>query len=233
VAYARWRAGRWFSSAAASSQYKRTRTSPKLNSATRSGACAGDGVYFTKSRAHKLALYVEREIDRHMANRGLPVALPVPVDPGPQAPNTKPGGPAQRPVAGPVVPLTGTTAEQEQLVGGGRASPRVPQTDAIAVRVLTKGEPIGGPSGRADDFSWPRASNTHAEPVAPEPTPTASAPAPGTPAGAKGAAKSGAGQAEIVGDERAGRPISPSCTRRRRSNRNRGKPFAARWRRYT
>jgi hypothetical protein len=149
----------------------------------------GDGVYFTKFGARKLAHYVEREMDRHIANRGLPVALPVPVDPGPQAPNAKPGGPAQRPVAGPVVPLTATTAEREELVGGGRAAARVPQTDATAVRVLTKGEPIGGPTGRADDFSWPRGSNnsTSAEPVAPEPAPapTASAPA----AGAKGAAK--------------------------------------------
>jgi hypothetical protein len=153
----------------------------------------GDGVYFTKFGARKLAHYVEREMDRHIANRGLPVALPVPVDPGPLAPNAKPGGPAQRPVVGPVVPLTATTAEREELVGGGRAAARVPQTDATATRVLTKGEPIAGPTGRADDFSWPRGSNnsTNAEPVAPElaPTPTASAPAAGTPAGAKGAAK--------------------------------------------
>jgi hypothetical protein len=149
----------------------------------------GDGVYFTKFGARKLAHYVEREVDRHMANRGLPVALPMPVDPGPQAPNAKPGGPAQRPVAGPVVPLTANTAEREELVGGGRAAARVPQTDATAVRVLTKGEPIGGPSGRADDFSWPRGSNnsTSAEPVELTPAPTASAPAAGTPA--KGAAK--------------------------------------------
>src|SRR5499433_817298 len=119
---------------------------------------SGDGVYYTKFGARKLAHYVEREIQRSIANRGLPVALPVPVEPGPQAPNAKPGGPAQRPVAGPVVPLTTMSSERDELVGGGRA-PRAPQTDATASRVMTKGEPIAGPSGRGDDFSWPRGSN--------------------------------------------------------------------------
>ena len=55
---------------------------------------SGDGVYFTKFGARKLAHYVEREIQRSIANRGMPVALPVPVDPGLQAPNAKPDGPA-------------------------------------------------------------------------------------------------------------------------------------------
>src|SRR3984893_4856289 len=121
---------------------------------------SGDGVYFSKFGARKLALYVEREIDRNIANRGMPVALPVPVDLGPQAPNAKPGGPAQRPVAGPVVPLTATSVEREELIGGGRAATRAPANDATATRVLTKGEPIAGPSGRADDFSWPRGSGS-------------------------------------------------------------------------
>ncbi len=46
----------------------------------------------------------------------MPVALPMPVDPGSHAPNAKPGGPAQRPVAGPVVPLIATTVEREELI---------------------------------------------------------------------------------------------------------------------
>ena len=74
----------------------------------------GDGVYFTKFGARKLAHYVEREIQRNIANRGLPVALPMPVDHGPQVP----GGPAQRPVAGPVVPLTSVKVAPEELIGG-------------------------------------------------------------------------------------------------------------------
>jgi hypothetical protein len=113
----------------------------------------GDGVYFTKFGARKLAHYVEREIQRIFGNKGMPVALPMPVEPGPQAPNAKPGGPAQRPTAGPVVPLTVWRVAPEELMGGGRAAP-APTTDATAVRTLTKGEPLAAPSGRADDFSW-------------------------------------------------------------------------------
>ncbi|TMJ95533.1 MAG: DUF459 domain-containing protein, partial [Alphaproteobacteria bacterium] len=41
-----------------------------------------DGVYFTRFGARKLALYVEREIERMVGNKGVPVALPVPVGPG-------------------------------------------------------------------------------------------------------------------------------------------------------
>src|SRR5207253_4110868 len=58
---------------------------------------SADGVYFTKFGARKLAHYVEREIQRTITNRGMSVALPVPTDAGPQAPNAKPGAPAQRP----------------------------------------------------------------------------------------------------------------------------------------
>ena len=53
---------------------------------------AGDGVYFTKAGARKLAHYVEREIQRAMVNRGTPVALPVPVEPVPQAPTASRAG---------------------------------------------------------------------------------------------------------------------------------------------
>ena len=141
----------------------------------------GDGVYFTKFGARKLAHYVEREIQRNIANRGLPVALPIPVDHGPQVP----GGPAQRPVAGPVVPLTSVKAAPEELIGGTRVPARAP-VDATATRVLTKGEPISGPSGRADDFSWPRGGPVNAEPVAADPAATpAPAPAAAPPAAAK------------------------------------------------
>ena len=130
-----------------------------------------DGVYFTKFGARKLAHYVEREIERNIANRGIPVALPVPVDPGVQAPNAKPGGPPQRPIAGPVVPLTAASTTTEELLGGGRGQQqRAPSTDATATRVLTKGEPVPAASGRADDFSWPRGSSLNAEPATADPT---------------------------------------------------------------
>src|SRR5262245_22297780 len=99
----------------------------------------GDGVYFTKFGARKLAHYVEREVQRIIGNKSIPVALPIPVDPGPQAAKAKQGAPAQRPEAGPVVPLTATGVAPEELLGGGRAAPA---TDATVTRTLTKGETV-------------------------------------------------------------------------------------------
>jgi uncharacterized protein len=126
----------------------------------------GDGVYFTKFGARKLAHYVEREVDRIMGNRGLPVALPVPLDPAPQAVSAKPSGPAERPAAGPVVPLTVTRAAPEELLGGGGVASA---TDATVTRTITKGEPVTARRGRADDFSWPRGV-VNVEPGTVEPT---------------------------------------------------------------
>ena len=127
----------------------------------------GDGVYFTKFGARKLAHYVEREVQRIIGNKSIPVALPIPVDPGPQATKPKQGPPAQRPEAGPVVPLTVTPVAPEELLGGGRAA-SAPAIDATVTRTLTKGETIATPSGRADDFSWPRGA-VNVEPGALEP----------------------------------------------------------------
>ena len=146
---------------------------------------SSDGVYFTKFGARKLAHYVDREIQR-TANRGMPVALPLPGDSAPQAPNAKPGGPAQRPAAGPVVPLTAMQAAPEDLIGGGRAGGSA--GDATASRVVGKGEAAAAPSGRADDFSWPRGTRKAPPPdsdaaalAAPEPTPDDSAAKPAQP----------------------------------------------------
>jgi uncharacterized protein len=161
----------------------------------------GDGVYFTKFGARKLAHYVEREIQRNIGNRGLPVALPMPVDHSPATP----GGPAQRPAAGPVVPLTSVKVAPEELIGGSRVPPRA-AIDATATRVLTKGEPISAPTGRADDFSWPRGGPANAEPAAvdpaaiPAPTPATAPAAPPARKPAVGAApQQGGGQANQAG----------------------------------
>jgi hypothetical protein len=135
----------------------------------------GDGVYFTKYGARKLAHYVEREIQRSVVNRAVPVALPS-VGPGPQTPSTKPTG---RPAVGPVVPLTTTTVGHEELLGG-RAPARAPAADPTATRVLTKGEAITAPIGRGDDFSWPPKTPVNVDPSALEatpPTPAVAAPA--------------------------------------------------------
>ncbi len=129
---------------------------------------SGDGVYFTKYGARKLAHYVEREIRRYMSNRA-PVALPT----GPIAvPPSASKGPAVRPLAGPVVPLTVTTGNADQLLGGAGARPVY--GDANATDVLVKGEPMSAPRGRADDFTWQGGESNGA--------PTGQAPAASAPA---------------------------------------------------
>ncbi len=129
---------------------------------------SGDGVFFTKYGARKLAHYVERELRRYMSNRG-PIALPTGVS-GPV-----PGGkPAERPLAGPVLPLTSTPTNSDALLGG--ASSPGPRGDVVATQVLVKGEPVDAPAGRADDFVWPRGSARPAVPAkakAPADTPAA------------------------------------------------------------
>ena len=107
---------------------------------------SNDGVFFTKYGALKLAHYVEREIRRYMNSRVTPVALPA----GPVVPATPDGKPAARPLAGPVVPLTVTPGNSDELLGG--AGNSSPHGDPIATRVLVKGEPVPAPPGRADDF---------------------------------------------------------------------------------
>ena len=115
---------------------------------------SGDGVYFTKAGARKLAHFVEREIRRYMNSHTTPVALPA----GPIGPVTEPGKPAARPLAGPVVPLAVTPADSDVLVGGGVVHPG--HFDALASRVLVRGEPMKAPAGRADDYVWPPGSDS-------------------------------------------------------------------------
>jgi uncharacterized protein len=130
---------------------------------------SGDGVYFTRFGARKLAHYVEREIRRYMSNR-VPVALPsAPVAVPPNAGK----GPAVRPVAGPVVPLTVTTGNADQLLGA--AGTRPAYGDANAADVLVKGEPVSAPRGRADDFLWQGSELSGAAPAAQAPATAAPA----------------------------------------------------------
>jgi hypothetical protein len=130
---------------------------------------SGDGVFFTKAGARKLAHYVERELRRYMSNR-VPVALPS----GPIAPLPADARSTVRPVAGPVVPLTVTPANSEELLGGSGSQPV--HNDATAARVLVKGEPVAAPPGRADDFAWPVGSDgKNAPPVAVAPASPADA----------------------------------------------------------
>ncbi len=113
---------------------------------------AGDGVHFTRFGARKLAHFVEREIRRAMQRGSGPVALPS-SDPEPAAPAAS-GGPAARPLAGPVLPLTSPPGTGEELLGGANAPSRTGHV--TATRVLVKGEALDTPAGRGDDFVWPR-----------------------------------------------------------------------------
>ena len=108
-----------------------------------------DGVYFTKAGARKLAHYVEREITRLLAARSQPSSLPA--EPATSDIN---GVPAPRPLAGPILPLTAPSFATDHLLGGPGTQPAA--SDALAARMLVKGEPLNPPPGRADDFAWPR-----------------------------------------------------------------------------
>jgi hypothetical protein len=93
-----------------------------------------DGVHFTKFGARKLALYVEREIERSLSRT--PVALPVPPDQKTRIGKDKPRAPA-RPEAGPVVPLTGANVgRREELLDGAREQPAI--IDPVANRVQSR-----------------------------------------------------------------------------------------------
>jgi uncharacterized protein len=113
---------------------------------------SSDGVYFTKAGARKLAHYVEREINRLLAARSAPIALPT--EPATPDANALPGQPAPRPLAGPILPLVAPSVGTDQLLGGPETRPAA--VDALAARALVKGEALRPPPGRADDFSWPR-----------------------------------------------------------------------------
>src|ERR671935_2242808 len=179
---------------------------------------SGDGVYFTKFGARKLAHYVEREIQRSITNRSAPVALPLPMDPGAQSPGAKPGTPAQRPASGPVVPLTAMQIAPEELVGGGR--PSTSALDATGSRGPGKGEPAAAPTGRADDFSWPRGSARNVQPAIPDTGTAASAPddAAAKPTPPSGATRTDSGQANTSSEQK------PAAQRRPR----RPNPYAQR-----
>jgi hypothetical protein len=61
-----------------------------------------------------------------------------------------------RPAIGPIVPLNVTTGgEGGDLLGAGGVAAQH-ESDPVAARVLSRGEAVAAPHGRADDFSWPR-----------------------------------------------------------------------------
>jgi hypothetical protein len=113
-----------------------------------------DGVHFTKSGARKLAHYLEREIRRVMQRGTEPSIASLPVEPQLQTPKG-PGAATARPLSGPVVPLTGVAASNQELLGA-TAEPAAMVNPRAVTRVLVKGESVTPPAGRSDDFRWPR-----------------------------------------------------------------------------
>ena len=124
-----------------------------------------DGAHFTKAGAVKLASYVDRELRRVMSTHLAPVALPAPE----LAP--KSGAAGTRPDVGPVLPLSSGGSEHGDLLGAGD-HPTQTTSDPIATKVLSRGDVLAAPAGRADDFSWPRpgAGASSAPDIAPQPT---------------------------------------------------------------
>ncbi|EJN12435.1 hypothetical protein PMI42_04229 [Bradyrhizobium sp. YR681] len=145
---------------------------------------SGDGVFFTKPGARKLAHYVEREITRLLAGRSGPIALPS--EPATPDTSVEPGKPAPRPLAGPIVPLVAASISTDQLLGGPGSRPAA--VDALAAKTMVKGEPLAAPAGRADDYAWPRREVGREQAKGDTPmaatTPDGSAAAPGTPGAA-------------------------------------------------
>ena len=123
-----------------------------------------DGVYFTKAGAVKIASYVDHELRRVMPSYVEPVALPNPET------TTKSGPANARPNVGPVLPLTASGGYPGGALLGAEVHPTSTTSDPTAAKVLSRGETLAAPAGRADDFSWPRpGSGASAPDVLPEP----------------------------------------------------------------
>jgi hypothetical protein len=98
-----------------------------------------------------------------------PVALP-----GPEA-KPKSGQAGARPDVGPVLPLTVSGSDHSSsLLGAGDQAKQTP--DPIAAKVLSRGESLTAPVGRADDFSWPRPGSDASATLKVLPEPVAVAP---------------------------------------------------------
>jgi hypothetical protein len=123
-----------------------------------------DGVNFTKYGAEKLAHYVEHELRRVLTSHAVPVALPGPEEPAPAKGTTD-----AKPAPGPVVPLNAAGNEGGELLGATKGAPQKKDPDPLAMRVLSRGEALAAPHGRADDFSWPRNDITSGGASAPPP----------------------------------------------------------------
>jgi hypothetical protein len=131
---------------------------------------SSDGIHFTKAGARKLAQFLETDIRRafdsakppsdianlppdieqtandinalirHEMGAGAPIGAPAPIE-------------SERPLAGPILPLTARPVSPGGALAARQTTPRV---DASVERVLALGAAIAPKPGRADDFAWPR-----------------------------------------------------------------------------
>ena len=101
-----------------------------------------------------------------MSNHVVPVALPGPEENAPPKP-----GVAGTPDVGPVVPLAAAGGGEAGDLLGANGRPAQATPDPVAAKVLSRGDAIAAPAGRADDFSWPRPGmrRTPTPDVAPQP----------------------------------------------------------------
>ena len=100
-----------------------------------------------------------------MSTHVAPVALPAP-----EFGADRRGGQYAADV-GPVLPLSGGGEHNSDLLGAGD-HPSQTTSDPIAAKVLSRGDVLAVPTGRADDFSWPRpsAGASSTPDIAPQPT---------------------------------------------------------------
>jgi len=108
---------------------------------------ATDGLNFTKAGARKLALNLEQAISRTLLQPA-PIDLPIALKETGHAPTES----NERPIAGPVIPITAEPVRADVLLGATAPS------DAR----LLDGQPQTPAPGRADDFSWPRSEQAPA-----------------------------------------------------------------------
>jgi uncharacterized protein len=130
-----------------------------------------DGIHFTKAGGRKVAHFLEAEI-RRVLDKGRPqnetADLPPDIEQAagdinaqirremgaPEAPGAAATLEPPKPLAGPILSLTGRPLSPGGALASGGTNP--PGATDLVARVLRQGEPTDPRSGRADDFSWPR-----------------------------------------------------------------------------